>query len=57
MSMSPIDLMKTQERSLRKFPLLLLTPLIYILRDYLLQDVSLLSQASGLSPATLFMYH
>ena len=39
MSMSPINLMKTQERSLRKFPLLFLTPLIYILRHYPLQDV------------------
>ena len=55
--MSPINLMKTQERSLRKFPLPLLAALIYILRDYPLQDVPLLSQASGLSPATLFMYH
>ena len=55
MSMSPINLMKTQERSLRKLPLLLLTPLVYMLRDYPLQDVPLLSQASGLSPATMFM--
>ena len=55
MSMSPINLMKTQERSLRKVPLLLLTPLVYMLRDYPLQDVPLLSQASGLSPATMFM--